>query len=97
MPPQVVAQIRLVAAVVGELHAKADRDAARRPSIGGVANDRLALRERGCAVRRRARFEIDVVGDGQLVDPAFERLFGVRVDPDIAVRRQVAMKVRVKR
>ena len=74
VPPQVVAHIRLVAPVVGELHAESDRDPARNPALGRLADDALALRKGRGAVCWRPRFEIDVVGDGQLVDPAFERL-----------------------
>ena len=62
-----------------------------------LADDAFTQLERGGAIRRRARLEVDVIGDRDLVDAAFERLLGIRVDRHVAVRRQVGMEVRVER
>jgi hypothetical protein len=97
VPPEVLAEIGLEPAVVRQLDAEADGETARTPPFGGLTDDPLALLERRRGIGRRARLEVDVVGDGDLVDAAFQRLLSVRVDRHVAVRRQVRMQVRIER
>ena len=92
-----VADVGFPAAIVGQLHAEADRDAARAPALGGLADDPLAIGEGGVPEGRRTGLEVDVVRDRQLGDAPLQGCRGVGVDRDIAVRRQVRVEVRVER
>ena len=97
VPSEVIADLGLVAAVVGDLDAEPDRDAARAPALGGLADDPLAGRERDEVEGRCARFEVDVIGDRDLGDPPLDGLRRVDVDRDVAVRREVRVEVAVER
>ncbi len=92
-----VADVAFPRSVVGELDAEADLDALRTPSFGSAADDPFAVLERRERERRRARLEIDVVGDRDLGDPALECGRRVVVDRDVAVGRQVRVDVGVER
>ncbi len=70
---EVVADVRLPGAVVGQLDTEADQDALRPPALGRAADDPLAVLERRVAEGRRPRLEVDVVRDRDLGDAALER------------------------
>ena len=97
VPLEMIADRGLVAVVVRDLDAEPDRDAARAPALGGLADDPLAGRERDEVEGGRARVEVDVIGDRDLGDAALDGLGGVGVDRDIAVGREVGMEVAVER
>ena len=61
-------------ALVGQLDTEPDRQAVRRPALGRLADDALALVERREVVGRRAGLEVDVVGDRDLGDAALDGL-----------------------
>ena len=95
MPGEVIADVGLVGAVIGDLDTEPDRDPAGRPSLGGVTGDPLAVLERGVRERGRPGYEIHVVGDRG--DAALDGLGGVVVDRDVAVGRQVGVEMPVER
>ncbi len=97
VPPQVLADVRLPRAVVGELDAEPDRDALRTPALRGVADDPLAVGEGRIAERRSPGLEVEVIGDRQLADAEVDRLLRVDVDRDVAVGRQVGVEMGVQR
>src|SRR5436190_14666067 len=96
VPGQVVADVLLVGPVVGDLDPEADRDAVPRPALRSVSRDPFALGEGREREGRRARHEIDMIGDGELGDPALDGFGRVRVDRDVGVGRQVRMEVGVE-
>ena len=83
---EVVADVGLPSAVVRQLDAEPDRDAAIGPALGGLADDPLALLERRESVGRRAGLEVDMVGDRDLGDAPLDGLCRERVDRHVAVR-----------
>ena len=97
VPREVLPDVRLPRPVVGQLDTEPDRHALRPPALGGLPDHPLAVLERGVPERRRAGLEVDVIGDRELGDPAFERGCGVDVDHDVAVGREVRVEVGVER
>jgi hypothetical protein len=80
------ADLRLPAAIVRELDPESDGDPIVGPSLGRFTDGTFPLGERGVAVGRCGRVEVDMVGDRDLADAPFDRLPCVDVDRYIAVR-----------
>ena len=97
MAVEVVADPHLVPAVIGDLGTESNGHAVRRPALGGLADRSLTDIERHEVISGCARFEIDVVGDRQLGDPALDRLGGVCVDRDVAVGREIRVEMGIER
>ena len=98
MPAQVVADVRLPAAV--EVSSAPNRMATPCGAQRSAASrtTRLAVVEARVAIGRVARIEVDVVGDGQIsAMPRSTRMGGVDIDGDGAVRRLVGVEVGVER
>ena len=97
MIAQVLADIVGPPTIPGNLDTEPNGQAAIGPALGRFPDGALAIGERHVPIRRRAGLEVDVVGDRDLGDTAFDGLRREDVDRHLAVWRQVGVQMRIER